>query len=65
MSNATLKKGRSKSYFVWDADADLVTVVIAVPEMKEAQKGQMSLAAARQYWHMLKEQGYTQCPSQT
>ena len=58
MSNATLKKGRSKSYFMWKPDEDAVTVVISVPEMKNEQKGHMSRDAARQYWHMLKEQGY-------
>ena len=65
MSNVTLRKGRRQSYFVWDAGKDVVTVVISVPEMNEAQQGKMSRDAARQYWDMLKEQGYTVCRSQT
>lgn len=59
MGIVTLKKDTQTAVFSWITEDDTMQVDIKVDQMSK-QKGKMSKSAAREFWHMLKEQGYTE-----
>ncbi len=60
MSITTLKKGTNRAVFTWAHETGTMSVDITVDELSECQKGKMSRAAAREFWKILKGQGYTE-----
>lgn len=62
MPSVTLKNGRDKADFIWDADIDVMTVVIDVKAMRNSQTGRMTKDAGRLLWNTLKSEGFEECP---
>ena len=59
-TTATLRDGEKFAVFTWHDESDIMQVDIKAEQLINTQNGMMSKAAAREFWNMLKEQGYTQ-----
>ncbi len=67
MTTVILRSGTKSAVFMWHRDSDIMQVDIESNLLGHVERiaSKMPKAAAREYWNMLKEQGYTVCRSQT